>query len=181
MIDSNKVHLEKVIGSGAYGKVWKGTIAGATVAVKEMLKSCNNEMVEKEIQLLAQIRSPYCVRLLGIYYQADKLFIVTEFIQGGDLSDVIHKKTGGSLSETIKLKILLDVARGVAFLHENNIIHRDLKTDNCLIRSLHPEAPQYAVLADFGISKFVVSLGEATDVSHTRAMGTPVYMAPGNH
>jgi len=179
VIHPDSIKLEKQIGVGAFGVVWKGSMCGAPVAVKEMRQSVGNDEVEKEIHLLSKIRNPYCVRLLGIYRNesASKLFIVTEFVDGGDLSGTIYNAPPRSLSEEVKLKILRDVARGVAFLHENQIIHRDLKTDNCLVRSTSPFASQFAVVADFGISKIAPSMGEAGS-NLTMGVGTPVYMAP---
>ena len=155
-------------------------MSGTPVAVKEMLQGVDEDEVEKEIQLLGKIRNPNCVRLLGIYRKdgEEKLFIVTEFIDGGDLSGVIYKRPGQKLNELVKLKIMRDVARGVSFLHENNIIHRDLKTDNCLIRTVDPSASSFAVVADFGISKIATNMGEAGS-NLTVGVGTPVYMAPG--
>merc|ERR1712137_173518 len=178
LINPSTIKLEKEIGCGAFGKVWRGTMSGTPVAIKEMRQASKEEEIEKEIHLLSKIHNPNCVRLLGIYKEEDKgkLFIVTEFIEGGDLHDVVER-SGRILSEEIKLKIIRDVARGVAFLHENHIIHRDLKTDNVLIRSTAPGASQYAVVADFGISKFAPNLGSA-GAMHTLAVGTPVYMAP---
>lgn len=173
VIHPDTVKLEKQIGVGAFGIVWKGSMSGAPVAVKEMRQSVGDEEVEKEIHLLSKIRNPYCVRLLGIYRNesAAKLYIVTEFVEGGDLSKVIYAAQPRSLSEEVKLKIIRDVARGIAFLHESQIIHRDLKTDNCLIRSTSPGASQYAVVADFGISKIAPNMGEVGS-NLTQGVGT---------
>lgn len=170
--------MEKVIGAGAYGKVWRGSYAGSPVAVKETLAQGSEEDIEKEVILLGKIRNPNCVRLLGIFRKSDdpKLYIVTEYVDSGDLTHIL-RDNAGRLSELVKLKIMRDVARGMTFLHENNIVHRDLKTDNCLIYSIQEDAHQYAVVADFGISKIAPQMGRS-DESLTVGMGTPVYMAP---
>lgn len=156
-------------------------MSGTPVAIKEMYHISDNSdenAVEREILLLAKIHNPYCVRLLGISKEKpedEKFCLITEYVDEGDLTHVL-KKYPKELSELTKLKILRDVACGITFLHENNIIHRDVKTDNCLVRTVNPESSQMAVIADFGISKLVHKFGEKES---TKGLGTPVYMAPG--
>lgn len=156
-------------------------MSGTPVAIKELHHVSGNseDSIEKEILLLAKIHNPYCVRLLGISKtneDDDTFFLITELVDEGDLTHVL-KKYPNQLSELTKLKILRDVARGLVFLHENGIIHRDVKTDNCLVRTVNPDHSQMAVIADFGISKIAQNLGE--EKTMTVGMGTPVYMAPG--
>ena len=177
-LDPSKIKKEKIIGKGSFGKVWKGSMYGRPVAIKEMIQGANAETIEKEIEILGKIRNPNCVQLIGTFKETDGSIvvnIVTEFLNCGDLTSVIQKQRG-KLSEIVKLKILRDIASGLAFLHANNIIHRDLKSDNCLIRTLDPNADNFAVIADFGLSKIALTSNPS---DHTKGVGTPAYMAPG--
>ena len=179
-INPTQIEKDTEIGRGAFGIVWKGKFAGGPVAIKEVLTTMNEDKILKEITLLSRINHPNCVRLLGFYKEErndNKLFIVTELIENGDLHDCIFKKyKNHMIPEIVKLKILRDVASGILYLHENDVIHRDLKSDNCLVRSVSPSAYQFAVLADFGVSKL---LNSAEVNTNTIGIGTPVYMAPG--
>ena len=176
LLEPSSIKLETEFAHGAFGRVWKARMSDITVAVKEMNANINVDEVELEIKILATIRNPYCVRLLGVYFQGEKIYIVTEFMDCGDLGHVLHTPLT-KLPELIKLKIMRDIGRGLGCLHDNNILHRDLKADNCLIRSFDPNATQFAVLADFGLSKIVTNMGTGGDLS--TGVGTPVYMAPG--
>jgi proprotein convertase subtilisin/kexin type 5 len=73
-----------------------------------------------------------------------------------------------------KVKVALDAARAIRFLHQNNILHRDIKPDNLLIMSLDLNAPVAAKLTDFGTSRAVSKLTN----QYTTGIGTPSYMAP---
>jgi serine/threonine protein kinase len=149
------------------------------VAIKTAYRSVPVESLLKEIHLLSTVKSAYCVRLLGIYQVNDlDLNIVTEYIEGGDLSTLLYQ-TQENISEEMRLLIIRDIALGLQYLHELQIIHRDLKPENCLIRTLSPSANQHAVIADFGLSKICANLGGADTAIMTTNIGTSVYMAPG--
>jgi len=176
--DSNMIEKQELLGCGAYGKVWKGTMSGTPVAIKEMYNATRTESIENEILVLGEIHNPYCLRLLGVYKDdknQDRYYLITEFVDQGDLSQVIKENKGHKIPELTKLKILRDVARGITFLHENQIIHRDIKADNCLVRSISPDACQFALVGDFGISKL---MRQFESQQQTVGIGTPVYMAP---
>lgn len=152
---------------------------GTPVAIKELYGVVSDEEIAREIMVLSRIHNPYCVRLLGICHtnqEQNRFLLVTELVDLGDLSNVLEKYPK-QIPEIIKLKILRDVARGLVYLHENNVIHRDVKADNCLIRSIHDNGTQFAVISDFGISKIAKQLGELTTA--TTGVGTVPYMAPG--
>jgi serine/threonine protein kinase len=109
---------------------------GLQVAVKknfnpkideELLKEFSNE-----INMLAKYRHPNIVLLVGICSVPPNLAIVTEFVEGGSLYDLLHKKKKAVLKED-KRKIVRQVLSSIAFLHEHEIVHRDIKSHNFLV------------------------------------------------
>lgn len=177
-IDPLTIEIQETIGTGGFGKVSKGLMSGCVpVAIKTAHRSVSLESLLKEIHILTTVRSVYCVRLIGIMQQTDtELSIVTEFIEGGDLATALYH-TQERLSELLRLKFARDIALGLQYLHQLNIIHRDLKPENCLVRTTSLSAHQHVVLADFGLSKVIVS--NANSGYMTLNVGSNIYMAPG--
>ena len=133
-INPNQIEKDTVIGRGAFGVVWKGKFAGGPVAIKEVVTTMNEEKILKEITLLSKINHPNCVRLMGFYKEVNndsKLFIVTEFIQGGDLRTVL--KSNGDLPWKYRIQLAINICSGMAHLHAKNVVHRDLKSHNILV------------------------------------------------
>lgn len=93
----------------------------------------NQELTEfyKEIELLSTLRHPNIVSMYGFSKKDGYLCLVTEFIQGGDLFNVIHSKQ--PLGFTLKTELALSLCRGMVYLHSKGIIHRDLKPANVLV------------------------------------------------
>jgi len=177
-IDPESIHIQESVGFGSFGKVYKAEYAGSPVTVKEIANPKNHGEIEREIILLAKIRSMCCVRFFGTYSIHENTYIVTEYIEGGSLMNLVVNGESALLGEEVKLKILRDIARGILFLHENNVIHRNLKSANCFVRSTAAEAPAHALVADFGLSKVVRPCSSDSDRLMTQGLGTPIYMAP---
>ena len=100
--------------------------------------------------------------------------MVTEYAPCGSLADAIKKRD--EPSERMKAKLMLDAAKGLAYLHENGILHRDIKPDNVLVFSLDKVIAVNGKLTDFGSSRNINLL--MTNMTFTKGIGTPVYMAP---
>lgn len=125
----------------------------------------------REARILARLESPYVVRVYDAGEQDGWLFIATQLIDGGDLKELIDAQGPLPVDEAVKL--VVQVAEGLAVAHENGILHRDIKPSNVLLRRLSDGSRQ-AVLCDLGIAT-------ATDVESTQTVGvigTPTYMAP---
>mmetsp|Transcript_5401 Transcript_5401/g.20565 ORF Transcript_5401/g.20565 Transcript_5401/m.20565 type:complete len:523 (-) Transcript_5401:50-1618(-) len=144
------------------------------VAVKELrlptsqMEEVNLRSFLTEIQLLNALSHENIVQFMGVAYDHvnDTLCLVTELMDQGSLADLIRRK-GDNLSQALKLKMAADAAAGMKYLHDNNVIHRDLKTQNLLVNN-----SWQCKISDFGIS---------TVKSRTMTMtciGTPLYMAP---
>ena len=112
------------------------------------------------------MKNDYIVEFLGVALSpANKLFLVTELMHQGSLRDVLDKK-GQNLPWKLRLKLLKDAAKGMAYLHSRKIIHRDLKPQNLLVNS-----KWVCKVADFGISTI------SNQTKTMTCIGTPVYMA----
>jgi len=127
--------LVKTIGKGNFGKVYKGTYLGTDVAIKQLYYVEDDDMqkyIEREMATLKGLRHPNIVQLLGLCKDPSGIYIVTEFIPGGDLRSKL-KNENMQLSWLLRVKIAIDVAYAMNYLHSKNMIHRDLKSQNLLV------------------------------------------------
>ncbi|GAB4824874.1 hypothetical protein Ancab_007744 [Ancistrocladus abbreviatus] len=171
-----------VIGHGAFGLVYRGVLVdGRKVAVKLMDQAGKQgkEEFKVEVELLSRLRSPYLLGLIG--YCADSMhkLLVYEFMANGGLQEHLYPLSGSSVISSkldweTRLKIALDAAKGLEYLHEHvspPVIHRDFKSSNILLdKNFH------AKVSDFGLAK----LGSEKAGGHvsTRVLGTQGYVAP---
>lgn len=179
---------DSVLGEGGFGSVFKGWIdensltaakpgTGMVIAVKKLNQESFQGHREwlAEVFYLGQLYHPHLVKLVGYCLEDDQRLLVYEFMPRGSLENHLFRR--GSyfqpLSWTLRLKVALGAAKGLAFLHsaETKVIYRDFKTSNILLDSNYT-----AKLSDFGLAKD----GPTGDKSHvsTRIMGTYGYAAP---
>ncbi|KAJ9141269.1 hypothetical protein P3X46_031820 [Hevea brasiliensis] len=164
-----------IIGTGGYGKVYRGILTGGIqVAIKRAEQGSMQGSVEfkTEIELLSKIYHKNLVSLLGFCYEVGEQMLVYEYVSNGSLKDCISGKSGVRLSWERRLKIALDSARGLAYLHDHvnpPIIHRDVKSSNILL-----DDQLNGKVADFGLSKL---LGHSSHVSDN-VKGTMGYVDP---
>lgn len=129
------IHIEKKIGVGNFGEVYKGIWNQATPVALKKLKSddIGFSEFEQEAQVLSSINNHInVVRFLGYYVgESSELYMVTEFLSDGSLDSILEAK---QLPCFHKVHIIVGVISGMEFLHELNILHRDLGVRNILIR-----------------------------------------------
>ena len=160
--DSDLVYAQKngkthSIASGNFGIVYKGSYKGEEVAIKEIKvdELLNNGTTEDEIQkefnievdLMLNLRdSPSIMGLKGLYSNGDDYKMVMELMTGGSLVNYLssdyHKTTGEK-----KWLLIMDIVYGILCLHAKDIVHRDIKPHNILIKNGR------AKISDFGISR----------------------------
>ncbi|ELP93094.1 hypothetical protein EIN_053390 [Entamoeba invadens IP1] len=166
------------IGEGAFGMVFRGTYRGRDVAIKKMKARNLTQEQEKEfnheVSMMTQLRHSCVVELIGAVYTEGEISIVTEFAEYGSLSKVWGKHP---ITYQLKVKILDDMAVALAYLHQNTIIHRDVKGENLLLFSLNPRSPVCAKLTDFGTCRNVSERNLASKAL-SQGIGTPTYMPP---
>ncbi|KAL3729196.1 hypothetical protein ACJRO7_026314 [Eucalyptus globulus] len=174
---TNKFAEANQIGSGGYGKVYRGTLpTGTLVAIKRAQQGSMQGGVEfkNEIELLSRVHHKNLVSLVGFCSEQGEQLLVYEFLPNGTLEEGLSGKSGIRLDWARRLKVAIDAARGLAYLHEfanPPIIHRDIKSTNILL-----DDHLNARVADFGLSKPVTE-GERGYVT-TQVKGTMGYLDP---
>ncbi|ELP84568.1 protein serine/threonine kinase, putative [Entamoeba invadens IP1] len=173
------VDIEQV-GEGGFGVVFKGTYKEKLVAIKKMkVFDVSAEGIEdftREIDMLDKFRSEFIVHFYGAVFVTTKICIVTEFAEFGSLNSMLKKIPSKEVERGLRIKFMFDAARGIQYLHSNNIMHRDIKPDNILIFSMNKGVQVNAKLTDFGSSRNINML--MTNMTFTKGIGTPIYMAP---
>ena len=151
---------------------------GRSVVVKvlppDLAAGLNTQRFKREIMLAAQLQHPHIVPVLAAGVADDLPYFVMPFVAGQSLRHTLSRAEGLSTAETVS--ILRDVARALAFAHEQGVVHRDIKPDNVLLSG------GSAVVTDFGIAKAISSAavtapGETLTQVGT-SLGTPTYMSP---
>jgi tetratricopeptide (TPR) repeat protein/tRNA A-37 threonylcarbamoyl transferase component Bud32 len=163
------------LGSGGSAQVFKGSWQGQEVAIKKISGVAHLEEMTKEINALRRLRHPRLVRFIGACIQPPLLLIVTEFMAGGCLHDRLfdQKQKHTPISQAQRGLIAVQMAEGLAFLHQQRIVHRDMKSLNVLL-----DLAGNAKICDFGLAQQM-----KMDCTHmTRKQegegGSPRYMAP---
>ncbi|KAJ2610882.1 hypothetical protein EV177_003746 [Coemansia sp. RSA 1804] len=150
----NDFTLLKPISKGAYGSVYlaKKRTTGEYYAIKVLRKAdmiaknqISNVKAERAI-MMAQTGSPFVVRLLYTFQSRTNLYLVMEYLNGGDCASLL--KSIGTLPEDWARQYLAEVVLGIQDLHARDVVHRDLKPDNLLI-----DSEGHLKLTDFGLSK----------------------------
>jgi tRNA A-37 threonylcarbamoyl transferase component Bud32 len=111
------------------------------------------QQFQTEIEALRQLKHPGIIRLYDVYITAERIFIVMELMEGGELFDYVVQK--GTLTEEEASRIVRMVTSAMVYMHSMNIVHRDLKPENLLLRRT-PKSPQDDIevkIIDFGLSK----------------------------
>ncbi|KAI3852683.1 hypothetical protein MKW92_041922 [Papaver armeniacum] len=162
---------DQILGEGRSETVRQG-IKSTPVAIKQLNPEGSKEIeiiLQAEVNYLGQLSHPNLVKLIGFCCEDEHRLLVYEFMACGSL----EKKVCLTMPWSIRMKIALDAAKGLAFLHgaERPVIYRDFKTSNILL-----DEDYNAKLSDFGLAKDG-PMGDQTHVS-TRVMGTYGYAAP---
>ncbi|KAG4086245.1 putative calmodulin-dependent protein kinase type 1 [Neocallimastix lanati (nom. inval.)] len=167
----------KVLGQGSYAIVKEAihVKTGKTYAVKVINKKLmrgKEFMILNEIEILKRVSKghPNIVTLYDYFETPNNLYLVMDLCTGGELFDRIYNR--GHYYEADAADIVRTVCSAVAYLHDKNIVHRDIKAENMLFKGKEENAP--LLIADFGLSKII---DNQISVLMTTC-GTPGYMAP---
>ncbi|KAK8883844.1 hypothetical protein M9Y10_042943 [Tritrichomonas musculus] len=181
----------KMLGKGSFGKVFvvNNTKDGKQYAAKllnpdNMLKSKDQMMLLREVQILCKLDHPSIVKFYGINFHSFlnptqlEPTILTEYLKNGSLKKVLDKEKNSiadlNWSPTKKYINLLGISDAMRYLHSKGVLHRDLKPENILI-----DENYYPRVCDFGLSRcFPETLTKSMQLVLTQNIGSPLYMAP---
>ncbi|KAK7357542.1 hypothetical protein VNO80_16831 [Phaseolus coccineus] len=177
---TNSFSNEMKIGEGGFGAVYKGTFPnGEEIAVKRISRTSlqGDREFKNEVLLVAQLQHRNLVRLLGFCMEGTERILVYKFIQNSSLDRFLfgHEDQGG-LDWARRYKIIVGVACGIQYLHEDSrlkVIHRDLKASNVLL-----DADMNPKISDFGMAKFFHGDQSQENTRTGRVVGTFGYMSP---
>lgn len=163
----------KILGRGGFGVVFEAfdQERGRTVAIKQVdlsgTTADEQESILMEIQLLQELQHPNIVKYIDTVQEDGKLNIVLEYIESGQLSS-LFAKSGGRPSEVLMTNYVSQILTGLAYLHSQGVVHRDVKGANILTTK-----EGILKLADFGVATKLTEASEQSDV-----VGSPYWMAP---
>lgn len=166
----------RFLGKGGMGEVREAFDArtGGTVAVKTVLPRVDDEegarRLADEIRAMGLANSRYVVGLLDSGTHGDTAYLVMEYVDGRSLDRLLAGGRSWSVPETVRM--LWQLAKGLAHAHRHDILHRDVKPGNILVVD-----EKEAKLCDFGLAKLLGDHG-ATDLSGSAVIGTAAYVAP---
>ena len=177
---SKKYKPKRMLGSGSYGSVYeaKNTIFGNTVAMKVIKKDKENELDEQEIRneidILKKLSHPNIVKIYEFYISENHYYIITEYCKEGELFSYIKNK----YSERQLAVLFYQVFSGLWYLHENKILHRDIKLENIMISEKEKDNSTgeelfWVKIIDFGTAKLFEKNKKEKDV-----VGSSYYIAP---
>ncbi len=172
-----EVNFRKRIGRGAIGNVYKAKDKdGDTIAAKQVDISCSERALVRELentQKQKKLNHENIVKILHLYNEED-IWIFMEYIDGGDING--YSKNHFEDLQRNKVDVMIQMSRGLKFLHDLKIAHRDIKPENALIQHISHGSQILVKLTDFGLAKFQ-DPREPSSTMNTK-LGTQNYMAP---
>lgn len=169
-------NVQNCIGSGGFGATYKAEIIpGVVVAVKRLSvgRFQGVQQFAAEIRTLGRVQHPNLVTLIGYHVSEAEMFLIYNYLPGGNLERFIQDRPRRTVEWSMLHKIALDVARALAYLHDEcvpRVLHRDIKPSNILL-----DNNLNAYLSDFGLARL---LGTSETHATTDVAGTFGYVAP---
>lgn len=171
--DIHSVYIfDKMIGDGKFGTVYLAHPRSdplMNVAIKMIKREDFSHRIEKELHLLKSISHESIITFMGAYKDNKYFYIVTDYVEGGELFHLLQKETWFDELEACELMYKILVV--VKYLHDCHICHRDLKPENILLWTKDNE--RHIKLIDFGLSTYVSPTKRLK-----KKLGTPYYLAP---
>lgn len=152
---ANDLVQGELLGKGFFGQVFKVThrVTKEVMVLKELYRVDEEAQRNflKEVAVLRSLSHHNVLKFIGVLYREKKLHLVTEFIPGGSLKELIHD-SDLPLPWEQRISFAKDIACGMSYLHSMCIIHRDLNSLNCLVRE-----DKTVIVADFGLARIINS------------------------
>ncbi|XP_077819658.1 serine/threonine-protein kinase 33 isoform X4 [Macaca mulatta] len=173
----------RILGKGSFGMVIEAT--DKETETKWAIKKVNKEkagssavkLLEREVNILKSVKHEHIIHLEQVFETPKKMYLVMELCEDGELKEILDRK--GHFSENETRWIIQSLASAIAYLHNNDIVHRDLKLENIMVKSSltddNNEINLNIKVTDFGLAVKKQSRSEAMLQA---TCGTPIYMAP---
>ncbi len=178
IINYDDIALDKQIGKGGFGDVYKGTWNGQEVAIKQLhmdkMSDESEQEFTQETKIWFKLRHPNIAQLFGICVPPDPYCMIMAYKKKGSLYKLLKSKE--SISWDARYRIAKDIVSALLYLHKKNILHRDLKSLNVLVSK--QEDQLRASLTDFGLSEIKQETATTTKVGTEQSIGTLLWMAP---
>lgn len=178
----DRYRVTGLLGVGGIGRVYRAEhlVLRRQVALKVLLEhyQCVPELqrrFEREAMALAALAHPNIVTIIDFVSSRDATFLVMELLEGEELDALLSR---GPMSARDAFSVMEQILSSLAYAHERDVIHRDLKPQNVIVRRL-PGGRLHATMLDFGLAKFMDGSGPGQNLTKTGlVVGTPAYMAP---
>uniref|UniRef100_A0A8C5KIL2 Serine/threonine-protein kinase 33 n=1 Tax=Jaculus jaculus TaxID=51337 RepID=A0A8C5KIL2_JACJA len=174
----------RVLGQGSFGMVFEAVDKQTEMkcAIKKVNKdkagSYAVKLLEREVNILKSVKHEHIIQLQQVFETPKKMYLVMELCEDGELKEILDRK--GHFSENETRWIIQSLASAIAYLHNKDIVHRDLKLENIMVKSSFIDANNELNLnikvSDFGLA--VKKHGAGMDSMMQTTCGTPIYMAP---
>ncbi|XP_060033203.1 serine/threonine-protein kinase 33 isoform X1 [Erinaceus europaeus] len=174
----------RILGKGSFGMVIEAT--DKETETKWAIKKVNKDkagstavrLLEREVSILKSVKHEHIIHLEQVFETPKKMYLVMELCEDGELKEILDKK--GHFSENETRWIIQSLASAIAYLHSHDIVHRDLKLENIMVKSSFVDANNEMNLnikvTDFGLA--VRKQGRRSESMLQTTCGTPIYMAP---
>ncbi|CAD5206420.1 unnamed protein product [Bursaphelenchus okinawaensis] len=166
----------RTVGKGSFGSavLYRRKDDDSYVIIKEIniaeLSQNERQMALNEVNLLARLDHPNIISYYDSFYDGGVLMIEMEYAEGGTLAQLLIKQQE-YLNESVIMTLFEQMISAVAYLHDNNVLHRDLKTANIFLTK-----ENLVKIGDFGISKIMGT--ETKNLGANTILGTPYYLSP---
>ena len=171
--------VDNLLGHGGFGTVYKGhDDDGVTFAIKRVSKTNKRNASTEAVKahfLKKKIKHDHVVKVHDVKNWKDSMWIVMEYCNLGDLNNFFEKYQQ-NLDTKSRINIMDQISKGIAFLHDRNIVHRDIKPGNILLKRKHTYMYAIVKLGDFGLSR-ILDPDDLTSAMSSN-VGTLTFKAP---